>query len=266
MNTIVLDLETYRTRNQDVINRVTNEAIAKRPANNTAAALKQIWDAPEQIERRVNEALNHTAVDVLIAEPLVVCLDIDGTEETYDAMKNGETETLTLLSALLNNATQHTVWVGHNIGFDLAVLLNRWRRWRIPISTWFPDYRRHWRGRIHDTMESTPCMNGLNLVKLETVCEAYGLPAAKSVVWNGSPMEGSRVGDAFRGKQYDLICEYCMADVRATKALYGVQTNGKTTDIYTEVVGRLKAVDEENISEGAAALTKLQILESCGFF
>lgn len=266
MNTIVLDIETYHTRVPQVAARIARDAIAKRPAQNTAVALKNAWDTQDQIQRRADEALAKTAVDVLLAEPLVVCLD-DGVEEfVYGIMEPaGEHVALSNLAHRLEASTRDTIWIGHNVEFDLSILTNRWRRHRITPPQWFPTYSNgRFRGRIHDTMRATPCESGLGYIKMSAVCEAYGLPEAKATMWEGEPMTGARVGAAYDAGAYDIIVEYCLADVRVTKALYEIQTLGHV-DRYAEVVEQLQALDGEQMPEGARALAKIQVLESLGF-
>lgn len=264
MKEIVLDLETYRTRDPRVVSRITLEAKAKRPAQNTAKELKAVWDTPGEVDRRVSEALDKTAVDVLIAEPLVCCMLVDGDDLMLDMMEAPEKEQLAELVEFLGDATQQTVWIGHNVEFDLAILLNRWRRWRIAPPLWFPSFRGRWHGNIHDTMRATPCGNGLGLVSMSDVCDAVGLPEAKATMWDGAPMCGARVGEAFRAGAYQIIREYCQADVTVTRALYDLQTKGKT-DKYAECVEALRALDEEPMSEGARAIAKLGVLNGFGF-
>jgi hypothetical protein len=268
MKEIVLDLETYRTRDPRVVSRITMEARAKRPAQNTAKELKMVWDTPGEIERRVSEALDKTAVDVLYAEPLVCCMLVDGLRKggdcEIDMMESPEKEQLKVLAHFLGDTNQSTVWIGHNVEFDLAILLNRWRRWRITPPQWFPEFRGRWYGRIHDTMRNTPSANGMGYVSMSAVCDSVGLPEAKATMWEGAPMDGSRVGDAYRAQAYDIIREYCQADVAVTRVLYEIQTAGKT-DKYTECLDALRALDDEPMGEGARAIAKLNVLDGFGF-
>lgn len=276
---ITFDLETYRTRNAAVVKRVAEEAIAKRPAQNQPKAVKETWDTERAMTLRGVEALAKTAVDVLLAEVLCCCTSEDygdgggPTEQQFEAMSGDmtEDEALDVLAAYWRLAAgPQTIWCGHNIlGFDLPVLLNRWRHHRIQPPEWFPSYNAgRWYGRVYDTMRRVPCANGLGYVSLSAVCESYGLPEAKSVAWRGQPLTGEFVGEAYEAGDWQTILEYCSADVRAVDELYQVMTMGGawgTYDVRSDVAEQVAEIEgSPELTEGARAIAVYQVLDAAG--
>lgn len=266
---IVLDIETYRTRNEAVIERIRQEQYERACPVNKPKEEKFAWNTTAGREARVAEALDKTACDPLLAEVLCCVYQADGKAQGSSCFYDEADGLLDAANALDALAGPETVWCGHNLaGFDLPVLLNRWRRYELCPPEHFPVFHGgRWRGRVWDTMLRTPCKNGLGLVSLDDVCLAYGMGAAKSVAWRGTPMDGSRVGEAYEAGEYDLILEYCMADVAVQEALYYRQTANDTWgtfDARHDVAERLAEIDDSGLSEGARAIAKLQVLEGAG--
>lgn len=266
---LVIDIETVRTRNPRIIERIAQEAMDKRPASNTKKELKIAWDTEAAREARAAEALAKTAVDPLLAEPVIVSCMTE-TDETPQSrsLAPGDRAGLCMVSLWLNDlAGPETVWIGHNLcHFDLAVLLNAWRRARVTPPEEFPVYTNgRWRGRVFDTM--LRCPSNTPFVSLAAACEAYGIEDAKTIMWQGEPMNGSRVGDAYDAGEEQMLLEYCEADVRATHELYMAMTDDDrwgTFDRHSEVVDLLAALDESELTEGARAMAKLRVLENAG--
>jgi len=279
---IVLDVETYRTRNPVMVERIRREAIEKRPASNTRKDLKTMWDTAAAREARAREALAKTAADVLFAEVLCVCWRADGEAFNLSAMdqrcvqaQTEDSDELELLALEMlaehwrAQAGPETIWVGHNVlGFDLGVLLNRWRRYGISPPEHFPSYvNGRWRGRVFDTMTRTPCKNGIGLVSLEDVCAAYDIASATPIEWRGEPMTGSRVGAAFEGGEYDVVLEYSALDVQTTERLYMLMTcDGMwgTFDAHHAVAEQIAEIKGSEISESAKALAIVDVLDRAG--
>ncbi len=270
---ITVDIETYRTMIPAVVERVRSEAMEKSPAQNVRKEIKDEWNTTRAREQRAAEAVSRTAVNVLLAEVLCVCFlaDEEPVELSLMPLERGTTvEGLTALSQGLDElAGPDTIWAGHNIaGFDLQVLLNAWRRNEIRPPEHFPRFNRgRWVGRVFDTMLRTPCENGLNFVGLSTVCEAYGMGAAKSRMWRGMPMCGELVGDAYDAGEYQVIVDYCADDVRVEDALYRRMTCGGTWGTWSEDEGLLEyfqEIDGSEMSDTARKLAKYVALEAAG--
>lgn len=235
---IYIDLETYRTRNQAVVAKITNEQRYRVPSHNKSKELKSIWNTPEGIQARVNEELAKTSVDPLFAEILCIAFALDGdAPEVITCMPEHEIEGLALFAEWVEeNVSPETVWIGHNLqNFDLPILLNRYRALEMTPPDQFPSFKgRYWDGRVFDTMLRTPCANGLGMVRLEDVCLAYGIstPKGRVCLEDGTPLEGSTVGLAYERKEYDAIMAYARLDITATRDLYMAQTFDCSRDTW----------------------------------
>lgn len=272
MNELVIDIETYRTTDPVLLAHIEQEQWERRPPGRASKDISKAqidaWDTDEGRAERVAQEVADTSKNVLMAE-LVCCGLYQGVDEVSVVGPNPEGLVLQQLAEVLRDCTnEETVWIGHNLHFDLSVLLNRWRRHRIAPPPSFPVYSdRRWRGRIFDTMLRTPCPNGLGYVKLDLACKVYGLPSAKSVMWEGVAMDGSRVGTAFEALKYELLREYCAADVLATWHLYQVQTaEGAHGRIGRddELRGAIEAIWESNLDDTAKRLATYSLLEKNG--
>lgn len=267
---IYFDTETYRTRNEAAIKRVCDAAIAKQPAQNTAKELKLEWNTEEGRDARAKAALDKTAVNVLLAEVLVVCYSHSEEGFCANGMRQTEREALEGLAkdwAALSCCD--TIWIGHNIqNFDLPLLLNRFRRHGITPPPDFPKFSNgRWIGRVFDTMTRTPCENGLGLVSLDSAMEAYGIPVGEGVQWQGEAMNGARVGAAFEAGEYDVIQEYCMEDVIGVIALYERMTfcgTWGTYDTRDSVAEQIRVIEQSDLSEAVKALAKYEVIDKAG--
>ena len=243
VNHICIDLETYRTRCPRALAVLTE----KEAANS--------WQ------------------DVMYAEVLcaAIATDFEPELEMFSAMPdaNAEHEALTALAESLNElADADTVWIGQNIkNYDLPILLNRWRRYRITPPRHFPVWTgRYWTGRIFDTLERTPAKNPIKGKTLAAICAAYGLEA-KSIQWRNEPMTGSRVADAFEAGEYQLILDYCAQDAIDEYALFQVMTfNGghggfERDDSLSE---SLTEIDQSTLTPGLKWQSARTVLQQAG--
>lgn len=227
---IVFDIETYSTRSEAMIEEIRAEAVAKRPAQNVAKEKKIAWDTTEGRMRRGAEAVSKTALDHILASVLVVAYSVDGADHVTEVFASHEAERAGLenLAADWDDLIgPETLLVGHNIaGFDMPVLIGAWNRHDIEPPDFFPTFRGgRFYGKYYDTMEHIP-NNRAGFVSLDAACRALGLPAAKSCTWEGLPMSGGRVAEAFERAQFDLLREYCLADVEAELRLFLRLTHG----------------------------------------
>ena len=226
-NYLFLDLETLPTDIEAVRARITLEARFKQPAQNVKKSIKAAWDTTEGVNLRVSEALNKTAVDPLLARPIVAAYACDY-EDVQTLWLEPFAEGMAELVAIFNERIgPNTTWVGFNHeGFDLGVLLNSWRRASVTIPFHFPRFLgRYWRGNTYDAMKRVPNANGLGYVSLDTCCEAFGLGSAKKVILNDTPMDGSRVKAAYDAGEKELLIEYCATDVVMLRKLMFVLTD-----------------------------------------
>jgi len=265
--TIVIDLETYRTNNGAAIERITAEVLAKRPANNVKKGLKLEWDTEEAREARVQDALDKTALDPLLCQVLCAGVKVDDSETR--GVWEGGAASAELIELLDEAAGPDTVWVGHNVrGFDLPVLLSWWLREQCVPPEHFPRFcGRHWRGRIYDTMLQTPSANPLGFIGLEAACEAYRIETPKRIEWDGSPLDGSRVGAAYEAGAHDRILEYCTADVEATYELYQALTSHgfySPWGVQSEAAEAVAEIEASELGADAKRLAIYNVLDAAG--
>lgn len=265
---IVFDVETVPTQNPRIKNRLIDEAVARRPAKSLRKDLKAAWDRDDARKERISKALTDTAKDPALAEPIVVVANCDGETLTWDRCDLSDDTLAQIRHDLDERLGPNTVIAGHNIEtFDLPVLLNAWRRIRITPPTNFPVYSgRYWRGFTYDTLRRFPSKTPFE--SLEAACEAYGILGAKSVIWRDKPMHGSRVYDAWKAGEHDLLVEYCQRDVMVEHALYMAMTAQDswgtygTEDKVAQEVSQIEASDE--LTEGQKALLIYQLLDKHG--
>jgi len=235
---VVVDLETYRSRNPLVIEAVRKEQIERRPAQNKSREEKNNWDTTAGRDERIVEALAKTAVDPMWAEILCIALGIDDRLPiSISAMPDDEFAALCEFTKLMDEEVgPETTWVNHNLlHFDLPILLSRFRALGVTPPKHFPYWQgRYWAGRVYDTMLRTPNNNNLGLVSLEDACRAYGIPSSKNkfCLEDGTPLTGATVGLAFERGEYKAIQQYAEGDVAATRDLYLVQTFGCSRDCW----------------------------------
>lgn len=267
---IVFDIETYRTRNPEILEAITLEALNAMPAQNTAKAIKDIWDTPAGRQGRIDEAVSKTACDPLLAEPLVICADAEGSfGGAYECFQAHEIPIVlrTLAQTMRAYCDKDTVWVGHNIErFDLPLLVTWWQRLGIEIPPCFPVALPggRWRGRVFDTMTRTPTRAGY--ISADNACRAFGIPC-KTVLWQDEPMTGVRVSTAYESGEHDLITRYCNQDVSAEKALFLKITQDARWGLWDRVdstVEQLREIAESDLSAAQKWLAASPVLQSAG--
>lgn len=268
MRSVVFDIETLPVSDPGLERAVRREAEEKAPAASASKAKKEAWYTEEATRARGEEAWLKTAVDVLLAEVCVISIQEEGgAVQTWQMGLDewAEPEVLEAAADYLNTLLdEDTVLAGHNIkGFDLAILLNRWRRYEIEPPRFFPVYGRgRWYGgcRLYDTMERVCAKTPF--VSLEDACAAYGLGKAKSLEWDGAPMDGSRVFAAFEAGKFELLAQYCEADVAAERALFERMTfggrhglgDGDAREAMSAAIGEIEAQEELTWSQRELAI------------
>lgn len=189
------------------------------------------------LETRLAIAAEDSAVDTLLARVIVIGLAIDdGPVEIFDCFDRDETELLAEVRDKLDGLVTPVApwWIGHNCrGFDIPLLITRWRRFGILPPRTFPQWTEFGRARgaIFDTMLA--CGSNKPYVQAQKAAVAHGLAGFKVTMWNHPErgtiqMDGSLVGEAFAMGEYQLIREYCAADVEATRELASRMTYGWT--------------------------------------
>jgi hypothetical protein len=266
--TIVIDIETHKSRDEKVIERIRQEAFTKAPAKSASKATKLEFASEEAAEERFQEAWSKTAVDPMLAEILLVMFSEDLHEaEEFSVQRVSEGTMLEQLAARLDNvAGPETIWVGHNIeGFDLPVMLNRWRRFGITPPKHFPNFQRgRWAGRVFDTMLRTPARTPF--VSMEAACEAVGI-AMNAVLWQGEPMHGGRVEACYAAGDWETLLTYCEEDVVTTAKLYLAMTFQDSWGTFPrmDLRERLLEIEQDRmLTAGQKAIAQIDILKGVG--
>ncbi len=274
------DAETIHTRDEQVAQYVKMAAMDEKnmPKNFKKEEAKQKWR--DENEARGEEAVKNTSTDVRYAEVLCVVMKVvevgeddgsTGRNIAFDAMSHSE---LDVMSAVAETFEQvlcaDTVLAGHNIkGFDLGLLLNRFRRFGIRPPTHFPLYEDgRWRGaRIYDTMKNAPAKNGLGFVSMDDVCMAYGMGRGKRMEWDGMPMDGSRVAEVYEAGAYEFLLKYCESDVDVNYELFSRMTFDFTYGFggrREEVSVAIREVRASGLDDTARRLAEHGILDAAG--
>jgi len=268
---IHFDVESYRTRNQTVIDALTKEAINAVPAQNTAKYIKDEWHTKKSINERIACALAKTSCKPLHAEPLVICIKTESSDlMTIDVMEQLERDALLIFTEFSSDMSdKNTIWTGFNIkGFDLPLLLNRMIKHNVRPPEYYPNYNGHsWQGRIYDSMERLPTPEKM-AEKFKMSCEIYGLPC-KTIVWADEPMCGSRVGEVYEAGDYQVIRDYCADDVINEEQLYLAMTHNDTWGTYDTGRNDLSALAEiiadDELSPAHKWATALPILKQLNY-
>ncbi len=265
---IVLDIESYRTRNERVIAALAEEALNAKPCRNAPKADKERWNSPESRKKRVDDAIEKTAVDPLLAEPLIVCVSVDEETSEFTAWDGTIRDLMERFAATVaRRCNKDTVWAGHNIGgYDLPLLVTWWQRlgMRVPESFPVPMAGGKWRGRIFDTMRRIPTKTGF--ISADQACSAFDIPC-KTVMWKGEPMVGSRVIEAYDAGECGVIAEYCRQDVRAETALFLRLTCGGAWGLWERsdmTAEQLREIAESDLSAAQKWLSAMPLLQSAG--
>lgn len=277
---IVLDIETYRTRNPKVVAGLELESLSRKPTTHylkkfaealaggdgepDTQTMKSRWDTESMRRFRVKWDLDQTAIDVSLAEPLLVGLRSQDSKIVHDVMmepENAEKQLAELTFLLDGMTTPDTIWAGFNIaGFDLAVLVNTWRRFQIAPPKHFPVYvNGRWRGRVYDEMLRTPTKTPF--VNLETVCGMYGVPM-DDITFRGEAVDGSRVGEVYEAGEWDCLRAYNLADLHCEWLLYQAMTFGDTWGTYDGGIGEQLEAILKNDMTGADYNTAKQALSN----
>ena len=267
---LCFDIETRATTEANLIARLEQEAFERRPVNNTLKTEKERWDTSQAQTERMHEAVQKTSVDCLYAEPICCVWRTEDDEAGVDGVWLAADEAAGLrdLSERWEALTDAgTVWVGHNLlGFDLPILLNRFRRNCVPPPTCFPQYRDgRWIGRVWDTMLRTPAKTPF--ISLENASLAYGLPSAKNMMWRGEPMTGARVAEALAAGEDKMLVEYCATDVQADYELYLTQTfcgRWGTLDGRESLAAAIREIEAADFPQSAKDRGVLTLLDAAG--
>jgi hypothetical protein len=218
------DVETRATTNQAVLKKIRAEE-EDRPcpgkptsANPMAKTIKRYQAAQEEwaegTEKRILEKIDATAKDPLLAEPVCISAVCDGELVSWSVMHGqSENDMLIDFSRFIDeNCGLETEFSGYCILiFDLPLIVTRCRLHHIQLPSFFPRYHRFWRGNVVDIQDLIPSRKPC--LSFNDAAELHGING-KSLDWQGRPMNGSRVQDAIRAGEHDMIARYCDEDAK----------------------------------------------------
>ncbi len=111
-----------------------------------------------------------------------------------------------------NSANVRPIIVGHNINnFDIRFIWQRAICLGVKLPNWFPRDPKPWGEDTFDTMTAWAGQRGF--VGLDTLAKYLGLEGKSGV-------DGSMVAGMWAEGKHNEIAEYCMDDVRLTKAIH----------------------------------------------
>ena len=179
------------------------------PANMTKAETIRKWEEEEKafaVEKRFRD----TALQGHRGRILCIGYIKEGADGVQvDVLSGSEEEIITGFWSLSEDVDQ---FVGHNIlDFDLKFI---WQRSvilgiRPARELSFARYRSN---EIYDSMHEWEKWGGR--ISLDALCRALRLPSPKGDI------DGSKVYDYYLQGRLQEVYEYCLADVRAVKAVY----------------------------------------------
>lgn len=194
--------------------------------------LEEIWPQEATLAARLKIAVRKMALDPLFARVVTIGVaEDDGAPYGLTvAGDDAESERYVLerFAARVNEvAGSETVWIGHNvIGYDIPLLISRMRFHEIDPPAHFPWWARGRMrgGRVFDTMREVATSQPFTSADKASLSLGCGL--VKVIEWQGEPMNGKRVADAYEAGELDLIERYCLADVAATRRMAERMTYG----------------------------------------
>ena len=245
---VCFDIETRGTTNQAVIDQIRadesrrecpGKPTSSRPRKETKEKyLVAAEDWEKSLESRIQERIDATAKNCLLAEPVCISSMFDGEISSFHCL-GGATESQMIREYLMyiaQNCDDQAVFSGYCIKvFDLPVLITRARILDIDIPSIFPYMRgRYWSNNTLDIQDLI--FSNKPFLSFNEAAMSYGIQS-KRVDWRGQPMTGARIQDALRAGEHDLIIEYCEADAEDEWALLNKCVSGHTVPTWTDLIG-----------------------------
>ena len=220
---ICIDIETKGTTNPAVIDRIERgekgrecpgKPTSANPRNDTIRRYQKavkIWE--KNLGGRIQDQIDLTAKNPLYAE--VLCAAVVTDDEAGGVVfssEDGEKEGIQALFRFIDEfSDENTIYTGYYIKhFDIPALMTRARVHGIKLPKYFPKiYGRSWSRNLKDIRDYI--FSNKPNVSMSEAAEAYGI-TAKQTMWNGQPMTGARVQEAFRDGEIKMIEAYCLSD------------------------------------------------------
>ena len=190
--------------------------------------IETVGQDPEVIPSRAKEILLNVETDedrLRVLENLgldpctgrIICIGVYWVEldKTRAYCQSDERELLANFWSDLGQIRPHRFVTFNGKSFDFPYINIRSAIMGVPIPRDMQlDTRRFSTDRHFDVREVLTNYDRYRKGSLEFFCDIFGVPSPK----NG--IDGSKVGDFFRAGKVEEIAHYCLADCRATGALY----------------------------------------------
>jgi len=200
------------------------EAIAETispPGNMKKAETIAHWEAYEK-PVKIEEAYRKTALSGATGE--IICIswafDNGAISNVIRGLDDSEADMLNdFFKVLAENTTQvgeprRLRWIGHNVkDFDLRFMYQRAIILGVRPPVPLPHNARPGSPEVFDTM--TEWAGFRNTVKLDTLCQALGIPGK-----DDSGMDGSQVWDRVQAGELAKVASYCDDDVDRVRQLF----------------------------------------------
>lgn len=216
MQHLFIDIETLPTDRHDVRELIASKVTP--PGNISKAETIAKW-MEESKPAAIEEAVSKTGLDGTFGRVCVVGWAIDGGAMNAVLSADNERNVLEEFADHMQSARLdvfETCVVGHNVcAFDLRFLVQRYIVHGInpPQVIARAAQAKPWEAdKVFDTM--TQWAGPGNRVSLEKLCMALSIPSPKTDI------DGSKVAQYVADGRIDEVAEYCMGDVRATRAVW----------------------------------------------
>lgn len=226
MTEITLDIESIPSQIEAVraeINATAEREIAElvAPKSYTKPETVAEWKANKKTEILADAAEKYLKLSFDGAANHIVCIGLQvGDEEPVAFYGNGEdaiADERKILTAFFDYLKEKVlthekpIFVGHNIvGFDLKIIRQRAIILGIRPPALIPFNTKPWDSNPFDTMAQ---WDAKNFVSLNKICKALGIPGKDGTT-------GTDVYPMWREKRLMEIAEYCLSDVKKTRAVY----------------------------------------------
>jgi DNA polymerase elongation subunit (family B) len=201
---LVIDIETV---GQKV------EGIPSRAVEILFRSLQRMEGSEEDVEARKQEMIGRFGLDPTTGH--IVCIGLLDVERDKEEAFYGTDEKVILQSfwEFLGKARPRLFVTFNGKSFDFPYINIRSAILEIPPTMLLPT-RRYSADPHFDVREVLAGDDRHRRGSLEYFCEIFGIASPKG------QMDGSQVGEAFEQGRLEEIARYCLADCRATAALY----------------------------------------------
>lgn len=212
MTNIIIDIETLPDQSEGATDRIAKDI--KPPAQMKKPETIQAWhDRTGKYEGEKDKAIQEqylkTSFNGGYGQICCICVDVDGVEHSFTTQNCDEKTLLNDFWATVWNNSMY--FIAHNAKFDLPFLWHRCVVNGVRTPSLFKPHGRHSNDHFC-TMEAWAGYNGK--IKLDSLAKILGLGSKTE------GMDGSQVWPEYQKGNIQKITNYCMDDVRLTKAIY----------------------------------------------